>query len=313
MKSFVVAALLAASIPSFASDIPIHAKCANCSLAQMKSKALSATPNISIGTSRIHVYSLPTGTIRRFEVECPGAQMGGNTQNRTASLGTQTGFIGTDAVCPTARIATEVAVDTTVQAQFNALYQGYLDTGGTMAKTLTLTWNQVPGIDPTTSAYDVSDSWQLQQTLGNLIHTYALQGANNYLKYLMAAAQSAIGFLDGMHVTLKITFTDGTSSEFTWNWNESEFTYTPSSGETAGGQPIPDTVDGHNNGTWTDPSASGVGDDLRDFIQHAHRLGIPIYRADGGLVPNGVVDVGPLRKIRCTRENGRVVCRVLPR
>lgn len=299
-------ALVAPSI-CFAAAVP-HAKCPNCTPAQMTTKALQMTPNISIGTSTIHVYSLATNVIKQFEVSCSGSQNAVGTTDGS-SFASSRGGGETNATCPSQRIAIETPPNPTVKAQFDVLRGVYVETGGTMKAYYEVQSGWIPGITQGGTAYEILNSPTQRALLqDNLTPTLVnMSSISNTMQALVSAFNGFIGFSEGIIITVQITFPDGSKLEFRLRQGEDRFEYVDGSARTQGGQLIPDDPSDVNGGSWTDPGPYGTGDDLRRMVDRLQRMGIPVYR--GGM-PVGTTSVGPVRAIECEMVAGNLVCTI---
>lgn len=285
----------------------------------MQTKALQSTPNINIGTSTVHVYSLPSNVIRQYEVVCNGSQLGAPSVS-DGSFASNKDIVARgsveeqNAACPSQRLAIEMTPDHATKVYFDALYQVFVETGGTMVKDLTLPAGSLPATPTGTTAYDVVNSPSRRALISDQmqIDPLVVAGLSNAANFLFQGANSYLGFSDGMILKITLEFSDGSSCVFEWRQGSDTFEYKPDSARTEGGQLIPDDEVDADGSDWSDPGPYGNGDDLRRMVDRLQRMGIPVYRGDGGLIPTGSTQVGPIRKIRCTRENGRVVCRIVP-
>jgi hypothetical protein len=305
------------SFPSAATEIFPHIKCPSCTAEQMRAQALALRPN-SPGVFSVHVYSLPTGEIRLFEVECI-KQDAISPAESSATARTDTGVAGqTDAQsaatgCNGQRLISELPVALEKSKLVAALHDVYVETGGTMKSSVILSVDDLPPYGSTgrPSVYDLAASNPLRIAYATLIMQPVLD-ANSGANALAEAGLAWLGVSDGMTLSIVLVTREGGQIQYEWKPPADKPVYVEGSAVTAGGQYVPDSDVQREiaNGQWTQQGPNGNYDDLREFADHLRRMGFPIYRGDREL-PTGTVIPGPVTRITCNEmPDGRFLCKI---
>lgn len=153
----------------------------------------------------------------------------------------------------------------------------------------------VPGLNQGTSAYDVTEDYNLRNRIG-------IEIVNNKDKWNQVRAfvnkvdqmmLMLLGLKDEGVLEVRVIFSDGSTVLYrlsTKSMNSTKLEYVPGSATTPRNQGIPDSNQPQYQGRWYGPQAGG--DDMGRFGKHMNSIGVPTnWNYNGGSNP---------REVQCT-------------
>lgn len=180
---------------------------------------------------------------------------------------------------PDAIEVTEVATDPAIYNAFVHLSGFYQAVGfklqGKIAIPYTDLGPNIPGLDQRTSAYDVTEDYNLRNRLGIEIVNNRDRW-NQVRSFLNTVWESALAYfgLKEMSLEVQITFADGSSVQYRMtanSANQTKLEYVPGSATTPKNQGIPDANQPQYQGKWYGSGAGG--DDMNRFGRHMNAIG----------------------------------------
>jgi len=197
---------------------------------------------------------------------------------------------------PEAIEVSEVATDPGIYNAFVNLSGFYQAAGFKLQGKVTIPYtdlgSNIPGLDQRTSAYDVTEDYNLRNRLG-------IEIVNNKDRWNQVRAffntiwESALAHfgLKEMSLEVQITFADGSSVLYRMtanSANQTKLEYVPGSATTPKNQGIPDANQPQYQGKWYGPKAGG--DDMGRFGRHMNSIGASTdWNYNGGANPSQVV------------------------
>lgn len=161
--------------------------------------------------------------------------------------------------------------------QYALLHQYYLNNGKSLASKITASATSATG--GSVNGYDVVGSSQDRNRVANavasnpkLIFTSTMASYGRVIRLAGIATPDAA-------LTTKVTFPDGSTVIYKFNWNTKQWEYLPKSAIDSHGNSIPETAADFTNsgvGATFDFTGPGNPNDVNDFIQRAAAAGVTI-------------------------------------
>lgn len=158
----------------------------------------------------------------------------------------------------------------------------------------------IPGLNQGTSAYDVTEDYNLRNRIGieivnNKDKWNQVQAFINKVDQVMLMM---LGLKDEGILEVRVTFADGSSALYrvsTKSQNSAKLEYVPGSATTPKNQGIPDANQPQYQGKWYGPAAGG--DDMGRFGRHMNAIGASTdWNYSSGSSP---------REVQCTWKAGQ--------
>lgn len=256
------------------------AQCVNCDDTQMYNMARSLG-----ASSAAHIVWDPAdGDVKRYRNYCGSGTNSINPGTKSGTATTATCTLQTE----------ELQVTSDLVGVANAMSQIWRQTGGTFKADITADIGGIsyPSYYPRKpSAHDFQTDLQLQGDILDLASTEAIFGYSTSsigtaVAYLAAHLDAFISMKQGVFITIKLKFLDGSSVKVLVKLGE-QTTYVKSTARDSSGHVLPDPDYGTPAypGRWN--FAPGQESDLRSFLDYMRSLGVTI--TDGQL-PNGQVN-----------------------